>query len=212
MSRLISSLALVLTACAFATPSAAQLVEGRDYSVIDPPHPTGDPNRIVVTEFFSYQCPHCYHFDPALKEWVSHLPDDVTFERFAISLGYDAWAPIARAFYTLQTMDALKPVDSAIFQAIHEEHVRLYDEKSIVDWVAAHGVDATQFVKLYHSFAVDMLFDRAEQLSRIDRVPAIPTLVIAGKYMVQIEDNGKFDEQLARVDQVIAKVRAERAR
>ncbi len=42
---------------AFAQPEA-----GRDYVAVTPAQPTSDPTRIVVTEFFSYACPHCASF------------------------------------------------------------------------------------------------------------------------------------------------------
>ena len=211
MSRLISSIALALVACTLSMPLAAQLVEGRDYKVIDPPHPLGDPDRIMVTEFFSYQCPHCNNFYRPLNEWVRRLPTDVTFERFALSLGYEQWAPMALAFYTLQTMGLLdEKLDAAVFAAIHVQHQRLYDEQSVVDWVGTQGINATRFMNLYDSFAVGMQFERAEQLARADRVASIPTLVLGGKYMVQIQDNGNFAEQLAHVDQLIARLRLEK--
>lgn len=52
----------LLAAIAFpgAVAEAAEPVEGRDYQRINPAVPTSDPARIVVTQFFSYQCPHCY--------------------------------------------------------------------------------------------------------------------------------------------------------
>jgi protein dithiol oxidoreductase (disulfide-forming) len=210
MSRFIAKVALLSIACALAVPAGAQLVEGHDYAEIRPAHPTGDPSKIVVTEFFSYQCPHCYAFSEPLNAWVSALPDDVVFQRFAVSIGYDAWAPIARAFYTLQIMGQLDSLDAAIFNAIHVQGVRLYDEAAITDWVAAHGVDGTEFVKTYNSFAASSLYKHAEQLSIEYRVPSIPTLVIDGRFMVQIADNGMFDGQLARVEQLIAKARVEK--
>jgi protein dithiol oxidoreductase (disulfide-forming) len=209
MSRFIARIVLFSIACAAAVPCSAQLVEGHDYIEIRPAHPTGDPSKIVVTEFFSYQCPHCYHFSEPLNAWVSTLPDDVLFERYAVSIGYDQWEPIARAFYALQIMGQLDALDAAIFQAIHVQGVRLYDETSITDWVAAHGVDGTEFVKTYGSFAANSLYTHAEQLSIDYRVPSIPTLVIDGRFLVAIADNGMFDDQLARVEQLIAKARVE---
>jgi hypothetical protein len=39
----------------------------------------------------------------------------------------------------------------------------------------------------------------------------VPTLVVDGKYLVQIADNGDFAPQLAVVDALIAKARLERS-
>jgi hypothetical protein len=47
-------------------------------------------------------------------------------------------------------------------------------------------------------------------MARAARVPSVPTLVIDGKYLVAIADNGAFEGQLGIVDALIAKARAER--
>src|SRR5690606_29091943 len=103
MNRWIAAQALLISivVLAGASSAAAQGLPGRDYTALDPPRGTSDPDRIVVTEFFSYQCPHCYAFHPALKAWARALPDDVVLERQAVSIGRPQWEPAARAFYAL---------------------------------------------------------------------------------------------------------------
>jgi protein dithiol oxidoreductase (disulfide-forming) len=192
--------------------AGAQLQEGRDYVAVQPPQPTNDSERIVVTEFFSYQCPHCFSFHPALDAWVARLPEDALFERVAVSLGRESWAPIAQTFYALDVMDRVDDLDGAIFDAIHLEGARLFDEESIADWLAEHGVDRDEFVAIYDSFSVNSFFARGEQISRVHRIPSIPALVIDGKFLLPIVDNGTFDEQLARADLLIEKARAEKSR
>ena len=39
-------------------------VEGRDYSLIQPPQTPANPAKIEVYEFFTYACPHCNAFEP----------------------------------------------------------------------------------------------------------------------------------------------------
>jgi thiol:disulfide interchange protein DsbA len=194
------------------SPSTAQPVEDRDYLRVQPPQPTNDANRVVVTEFFSHQCPHCFSFFPALNDWVSRLADDVVFERVPVAIGRPTWAPIARAFYALEMMGTLEELDAAIFRAIHVERVALNDEAAIADWLAQQGVDKAAFTASYNSFSVDAFATRAEQTARTYRIPSVPALAVDGKYLVPISDNGDFAAQLALVDALIDKARAERAR
>ena len=46
---------------------AAEPVEGKDYFKVEPPLPPADPAKVVVTEFFSYQCPHCYRVREVIR-------------------------------------------------------------------------------------------------------------------------------------------------
>jgi thiol:disulfide interchange protein DsbA len=133
MRRVVLIGSLLLLAAALPLPSGAQIRPDQGYLELNPPQPTSDPDRIVVTEFFSYQCPHCYAFFPALNDWVNQLPGDVVFERVADSIGNASWLPIARAYYTLQSMGRIDDLDAAIFNTIHAEGMRLFDKESIAD-------------------------------------------------------------------------------
>ena len=36
-------------------------------------------DKIEVAEFFYYMCPHCYNFEPLVKEWLKDKPANVRF-------------------------------------------------------------------------------------------------------------------------------------
>ena len=211
MKRLAAQIAFGILTIFAASTGPAQPVEGVDYIAVSPPQPTNDPSRIVVTEFFSYQCPHCFAFFPALDEWVSRLPDDTVFERVPVSIGHPTWAPIAKAYYALENMGKLAELDAAIFRAIHVQRVPLVDEAAIGTWVAAQGVDRSAFTASYNSFSANTFSTRADQTARTYRLPSVPALAVDGKYLIPIADDGQFTGQLAIVDALIEKARAERA-
>jgi protein dithiol oxidoreductase (disulfide-forming) len=200
--------ALVLLASGAAVGAEPQL--GRDYTAVVPPQMTSDPQRIVVLEFFSYACPHCASFYPALAKWVASLPDDVVFERAAVVVGREPWRKPSQLFYTLQALGKAEELDGAIFNAIHREQADLFTDAGIIDWVAAHGVDRAEFTAAFNSFSIRSFVARGDQLANAHRIPSVPTLIIDGKYMVAIGDDGVFTGQLAMVDQIIAKARAEK--
>ena len=200
----------LLAALAF-SGAAAEPVEGKDYQRINPPVPTSDPARIVVMQFFSYQCPHCYKFEKPYAAWAAKLPADVKSERAAVSIGHAGWVPAAQAFYALSAMKKVPAIDDAFFGAIHGQRLGLTDEAGIAAWVAKQGIDRAEFEKMYRSFSVGLQVRRADELSRKVRLPSVPTIVIDGKYLVPIRDDGDFGDQLALVDSLIERVRRERA-
>ena len=63
---------------------AAELKEGLDFRTINPPL-TADKNKIEVTEFFWYGCPHCFDFEPALELIRESLPTDGSREKGTLS-------------------------------------------------------------------------------------------------------------------------------
>ena len=204
---------VLIAALTLAAPVAiaADPVEGKDYFRINPAVPTSDATKIVVTEYFSYQCPHCYTFAKPFAAWSARLAQDVKADRAAVSIGHASWAAAGQAFYALTAMKAVPGIDDAFFGAIHRERKNLGDEASIAAWVAGQGIDRVAFEKIYGSFSVQLQTKRAEDQSRKVRLPSVPSLVIDGRYLVPIADDGDFRDQLALVDGLIARARRERA-
>ena len=209
--RLLRLFTLLLLGCGVSAWSADVPIEGTDYQLLSPAQPTNNPGKIVVTEFFSYQCSHCFMFSPVVTAWAKKLPKDVAFERVPVSLGRAAWQPISQAFYALQAMDKLQQLDQLIFNAIHVQNAGLLDEASITAFVAKQGVNATDFTAAYNSFGVKSSVVRAEQLMKSHRVQGTPTLVIDGKYVVMNEGTKNYEDWLVRADKLIIKARAEKA-
>ncbi len=195
---------------------AAQPVEGRDYQKVDPVQPTAYPAQVVVTEYFSYKCPHCALFAPTFDAWVKTLPRDVRVERVPVALGYASWEPAARTYLVLVSMNAVEKVDAALFAAIHQQGMRMENVAEIAPWLGGQGLDARAFAAAYGSSSIDLQYRAAGAKARNHRVGGIPTLVIDGRYRVAIEDIGvgreqHFRKQLAVVNELIAMARKLRA-
>jgi thiol:disulfide interchange protein DsbA len=203
----------LLAALALTAPGAlaAGPVEGRDYSVVTPAAPTSDAGKVVVTQFFSYQCPHCDKLEKPYAAWTAGLPADVKAERAAVSIGHATWMPAAQAFYALAALGRVPRIDGAFVDAIHRQRRRLADEAAIADWVAGQGIDRAQFLNAYRSFSVQLQLKRAENLSRTVRLPSVPALLIDGKYLIPIADDGDFRDQLADANALIERARREKA-
>jgi thiol:disulfide interchange protein DsbA len=181
----------------------AQGVEGTDYRKIEPPQPTMSPGKIEVIEFFSYMCPHCSEFNPLVTTWVATLPKNVVFRRVPVGFNRPAWINLARAYYALQASGDLEKLDAPLFHAIHEEHLQLFDEQSLADWVGKNGGSAEKFASAYTSFGVNNQTVQADQLVDHYRIDAVPTMAVNGEYAAMGKN---FAEILANTDRLIAQV------
>lgn len=203
-------LAITLATLAVVAPVRAELVVGRDYLPIVPAQMTDNPAKIEVIEFFSYGCPHCNEFHPTVSRWSASLPADVTFKRVPVSFGRPQWASLARLYYALETTGDLSRLDGAVFDALHKTGSKLYDDKSITEWVAAQGVDAKKFSDAYNSFGVVSKARRADQMSQAYKIQGVPAMAVDGKYLVTGKEIKSVAELPMLTDQVIGMARSER--
>ena len=200
--------AIALALLSFA--AQAQLAVGRDYALIDPAQPTDTPTKIEVTEFFSYACPHCADLEPYIVKWAAKLPADVVLKRVPVGFNNPFYQLMARFYYTLEAIGEGKRLDATVFSAIHEKGLKLIDDKSLMDWVTAQGVDAKTFSDAYSSFGVMSKVKRADQLAQAAKIRGVPALVVDGRYLVVGQDVKSHAEMLALTDKIIDKRRAER--
>src|ERR1700674_1772839 len=184
----------------------AQGVEGTDYRKIEPPQPTTSPEKIGVIEFFSYMCPHCNEFYPLVTTWAAKLPTNGVFRRETIGFSGPRWLNLARAYYALQSSGDLDKLDAALFHAIHEEHLQLFDEPSLAAWVGKNGGNADKFAAAYTSFGVNNQTVQADQLVENYRIEAVPTMAVNGEYQAMGKN---LAEILANTDRLIAQVHTE---
>ena len=202
-------LAGVAVMCAAA--AQAQLVEGRDYRTVRPVKATNDPTKIEVLEYFSWGCSHCYELYPHITQWATKAPKDVAFVKAAVTVGFDQWAPLSRAFYALEYSGDVKRLEGPIFKAVHEQKVNLYTDDNVAAWVGRQGIDQAKFAATAKSMGVDSKWKQAESNSRSIPIDGTPTIIVDGKYVLVGAAAKGYAEWMPLLDQLIAKVRAERA-
>ena len=205
---------LALLLCAAA---AAQPVPGRDYAVINPPQPAGNGKGVEVLEFFWYGCPHCAALQAPLRVWLKSKPADVNFRRHPAVLA-DNWVPLTLAYYAMDALGVVDKLHYDVFDAIHEQRIRLQDPKVLFEWVEKQGVDKQKFSETYHSFGVKSRGMRAIESTRAYGIDGTPAIVVDGKYLVApsmiLKPDKKgidYERYFQVLDQVIARARKERA-
>ncbi len=185
--------------------AVAEAQLGREYTKLSTPQQT-NPKKIEVLEFFFYQCGHCYHLHPYLASWEKSMPTDVEIQ-YVPTIFRDSTEPLARTYYALESMGEIKRVDDAIYRAIHDQDIELFDQNSIAAFLSKQGVDRAKFTAAYNAFGVGNKVAQAKQMIRSYNIQGTPTLVVAGKYAI----TGLQPQDMIKVlNEVIAKVRQER--
>ena len=204
--RILTAILVILGSGLAPAADAAGLKEGQDFRVIRPPL-MADRNRIEVTEFFWYGCPHCFDFEPALAAWVRKLPPDVVFRRVPALFPNDKWVTGARLYYTLEALNLLDKFHTEALNAIHVERQRLDDEKILFEWVAKKGIEPRTFGETWSSFGVLSQVQQARRTTLAAGVTGVPSVMVHGRYLALTP--GNHDEMLANIDSLIARVRVD---
>lgn len=156
--------------------------KGEGYIKIFPPQPTQEADKIEVIEFFWYGCPHCYDFEPLIKEWAKSLPENVQLIKQPAIFNAN-WAPGARAYFVAEALGITDQIHDTIFDAIQKDNRPLESEDQLADFFAEHGVEKEDFHQAYNSFIVTTRMRQAESMPARYGVTGVPTVIINGKYL-----------------------------
>ncbi len=187
-------------------------IEGVHYvRLMEPVAPLG--GKIEVIEFFWYECPHCYAFEPALDAWAKRLPEDVAFRRVPVWFREEPFSTQQRLFYALEGLGLLPALHRKVFQAIHADHTRMRSAEDLAAFALKNGVDPLKFIDAYNSFSVQSKSQQARQTAAAYKIDAVPAMGVQGRYYTNGNlanangPAGSNDRILVVVDALIARVR-----
>lgn len=217
-----AALAAVLTMsiCAPAR-SAPTWTEGVNYFLIVPPHATSLPaGKVQVTEVFSYACPACNLFVPTMHKLKASLPPNAVLDYLPASFNpAEDWPMFQLAYLTAQNLGVADQAHDAMFKAVWQTN-----ELAVIDpatrgiksrlptiedaakfYKTQAGVPIDKFLAASKSFAVDVEARKAEGLIQAYKVDRTPTLIVNGKYRVNVESAGGNDAVIELVKYLVAK-------
>lgn len=170
----------LLAATASASPE--QPKAGLDYLVLETAQPTSSGDKVEVTEFFWYSCPHCNALEPMLNEWVAKQGERIVFKRVPVAFR-ESNLPQSQLYYALEAMGQLGALHGKVFHAIHVQRTRLDTKEQIADWIAKQGVDRQKFLEVYDSFGVRSKTTQSVRLRESYQVSGVPLLAVDGRYL-----------------------------
>lgn len=201
--------------------AATDWTEGRHYFLIEPAIPSTAPKgKVVVTEVFSYACPACNAFQPAMEKLRAGLPASV--ELNFVPAGFRAdedWPMFQTAYYAAQTLGVDKKMHARMFDAVWKTgELAIADQAtqrlkqpapSIEDaarfYAANAAVKPADFVAAAKSFSVDLKVRQANEYIRAGKVTSTPTIIVNGKYRLDGRSAGGVEPMVELVKWLVAK-------
>jgi protein dithiol oxidoreductase (disulfide-forming) len=153
------------------------------YRVLPTPLPTvSGANKIEVTEFFMFDCPPCFSFEPTLEAWRLRQPGYVELVRVPAIFKPTAMLH-AQAFYTAEALGKLDEMRRPFYEEIHVRGNPLATEAAVKTFFGRFGVDGKTFDEAFNSPGVHTRLQHAVQLNRQYGVSATPSIGVNGRYV-----------------------------
>ncbi|MGB9108408.1 MAG: thiol:disulfide interchange protein DsbA/DsbL [Telluria sp.] len=178
---LLAAAAAAATTPACASPAVPQ--NGVDYMTLAQPQPVeATGKKVEVIEFFMYHCPVCNGLEAGFEEWVKKQGDRIHVRR--VHMPYSgASDPEAHLYLTLEALGRLDDMHAKVFNAVHQQHIRLNKDEAIIDWVAQNGIDRTAFLNAWNSFGVTVKLRQLGKVIAAYKIDSVPTIVVDGRYV-----------------------------
>ncbi len=186
-----------------------ELVENTHYRALSSPAPDDPAEPIRVTEFFTYACVVCRNFEPLVERWYRRQPDDVVLERVPVSFNSPSWRLLSRAYYALESADALERNHDRLFRAIHDNNRQFRTAEGLADFVDGQGVDRDTFLELMNSPAVRRAVREADAKAAEYQISGVPGLAVNDRYVINMGSTTR-PGSLIIADHLIQKIRDER--
>ncbi|CAB3644782.1 MULTISPECIES: thiol:disulfide interchange protein DsbA/DsbL [Achromobacter] len=192
-----------LSALLLANASVCHAQPAPAYARISPPLPSDTPGKIEVLEFFAYTCGHCAKIDPLIAQWSRHIPPGVVLKR--VPIAYNAnMRPMQQFYYALAALNRTD-LHARFFDAIHNEHQRLFDRTAIEAWAVSQGLEKAKFDAAFDSFGVQVEMRRASQLAESYHIKGTPSFAVGGQYLTSPAMAGNsYAGAIQQVDHLIA--------
>ena len=181
---------------------AAKFNEGEHYKVLD----LEASKKPMVTEFFSFYCPHCNSFEPIIQQLKQQLPKDAKLQKNHVSfMGGNMGLPMSKAYATMIALKVEDKMVPVMFNRIHTMNKPPRDEAELRQIFLDEGVDAKKFDAAYNGFAVDSMVRRFDKAFKDSGLSGVPAVVVNNRYLVEAQSISSLDEYFELVNFLLKK-------
>lgn len=163
---------------------ATSFTEGDYYEVLSSPK----SSTPLVSEYFSFFCPHCFTFEPLIKELKKTLPENTQLQKNQVSFMGGAMGPsLSKAYATMIALGIEDKMAPIMFKRIQVENNPPRNDADIRQLFIEQGVSAKDFDATFNGFAVDSMARRFDKGFNDAGLRGVPAVVVNNKYLVKMD-------------------------
>lgn len=202
--------------------AAQKWTEGKDYFLIAPVQPTNvAPGKVEVMEVFSYGCPACNRFRSYMSQIKKNLPPNAQLVHLPAAFNpTEDWPMFQRAYFAAQALGIAEKTHQAMYNAVWGAGGELATldpatnrlkqplptiEDAAKFYARVAGVKPEDFLAAANSFSVNLKMKSADAYIMAAHVPGTPTLIVNGKYRLNLQAVRNVDEITDLIKWLVAK-------
>lgn len=179
--------------------------EGVHYTIVS----ETKTEKPTVTEFFSLFCGHCYQGEAMFQQFAKDLPEGTSFEKSHVTYiprdNPEVGNGIVQAFIAMDKLGKSKELTKVFFDYIHKDQKEIKSMDAIKEIFIANGVTAEEFDAAYNDKEVVTAAKVMQQAWLDKQIQSVPTLVVNGKYRVNMRTLKTVEEMDSLVKFLLAK-------
>lgn len=207
MNKIFRSIAfLMMILLTSAGKAATDFTEGVHYQKLGTSIKNlSDSKKVEIVELFWYGCPHCFEFEPILKEWIFENKTKVNLIQVPAVFSKN-WIPHAKAFYSAYNIGHFDTLHQNLFKAIHIDRKKIYTKSRLSKFAAEIGIPEEEFKKSYGSFKTEMQVKKAMTITKSSGIQGVPAIVVGGVYVSSPRMAGSYGKLIEIIDFLHQKV------
>lgn len=165
---------------------ADEFEAGKQYTVIAE-EATPEP---MVMEFYSFGCPHCFQFQSWMQSLEQSIGDTAEVQYIPVDFGNGYWTPTQELALVLSALGRYDELKSEAYAYIHVQRHFISSSDDAKEFMQQHGVSPEEYDRAAKSFAAHVKKSRYDQLTQRYRIAGTPTIIVNGKYRVELKELG----------------------
>lgn len=158
-------------------------------------------DKIQITEFFWYGCPHCYHMEPMIKDFVAKHPN-VEFKRYPLT--YPNWKTGSQFFFAEQQLGLFDKLHDKAFDAIHKNNLDILNNKDVrAKFLTSQGVDVAKFESVFSSFTMNSQLTKAFNYAKSYKLTSAPSFVVNNTIVVDPTLGKNYEGVIKNLDIIV---------
>lgn len=192
---------IITSLMSFAAAAQEIWTEGTHYKVIA----DKATEKKEVLEFFSYWCPHCFNFEPLVKNMKAKFADDVEFKKVHVNfMGFtsrEIQDDATRAMMVARALKKEEAMNQAIFKYIHVARSSVTSLKDLKNIFVVNGIEPAEFDKMASSFGVNSMVQLNNKTIQKHRknLSSVPNFIVNGKYQATFTRDMDQDDMIALI-------------
>lgn len=165
--------------------SEAQYQPGVHYRELEAAQSTSS-EKVSVTEFFWFGCPHCQKFEPYANQWLQSASEDIDFKQVPV-VWHEASKLHAGMYYVAQQAENPAELHEKLFEKIiglRQEKSLAAQQEQVAELFVEHGVSAADLAERLQSDAIKSKVAAGEKLMRAAGIAGTPTLMVNGQWVL----------------------------